>query len=282
MAKKNDKEMIVDISDEQIHWDQDTSYGQYLQLDKILDAQTSLTGEHDEAMFVIIHQTTELWLKLCLHELEAAIEKIHDDDLGPSFKMLARVSRIQTQLIQAWEVLATLTPTEYLRFRDSLGKSSGFQSWQYRLVEYAIGNRNAALIKVHEAHPDIYRQLEEALARPSLYDEALILLSHRGFDIPANYVERDWSQPYVPSTAVEDVWLQIYRESDYHWDLYELAEKLVDLEHHFQQWRFAHLKTVERIIGGKRGTGGSSGLAYLSKALDLRFFPELWTVRTRL
>lgn len=282
MTDKSDKKLVVDISDERIHWDQDTSYGQYLQLDKILDAQTSLTGEHDEAMFVIIHQTTELWLKLCLHELDAAMDKIRADELGPSFKMLARVSRIQKQLIQAWDVLSTLTPTEYLRFRDSLGKSSGFQSWQYRLVEYAIGNRNKALIKVHEAHPEIYAQLEAALARPSLYDEALILLSHRGFNIPADYVERDWSQPYVPSVEIEDAWLQIYRKPDYYWELYELAEKLVDLEHHFQQWRFAHLKTVERIIGSKRGTGGSSGLPYLSKALDLRFFPELWTVRTRL
>lgn len=273
---------VVDISDEEIHWDQDMSYGQYLKLDTLLSAQVPQSDQHDETLFIIIHQTTELWLKLCVHELSAAMDCIRRDELSPAFKMLSRISRIQAQLLQAWDVLSTMTPSDYLKFRDQLGKSSGFQSYLYRLMEYSIGNKNAALIEVHTAHPEIYAKLEGALNSPSLYDEVLILLSKRGFDVPKSHVERDWSQPYAPSEGVEDAWLQVYREPDLHWELYELAEKLVDLEHHFQQWRFGHLKTVERIIGGKRGTGGSSGVAYLARALDISFFPELWSVRTRL
>jgi tryptophan 2,3-dioxygenase len=194
--------------------------------------------------------------------------------------MLARVSRVQQQLAQSWDVLSTMTPADYSAFRDSLGKSSGFQSFQYRTLEYLIGNKNAAMIEVHRRTPTIYAQLHEALHSPSLYDEALRLLGRRGFPIPAQLLERDWSVPYAEHPEVTAAWLIVYRNTEEHWDLFELAEKLVDLDQRFQLWRFAHLKTVERIIGYKRGTGGTSGVAYLAKALELRFFPELWSVRT--
>lgn len=267
---------------DQIHWDQDLSYGQYLGLEALLSAQNPLTEEHDEMLFIIIHQATELWLKLCLHELAAAIRQIQKNDLGPAFKMLARVARIQAQLLQSWEVLSTLTPTDYLKFRDRLGQSSGFQSLQYRLLEYTLGNRNAKLAEVHRGRPGAYDALQKALGVPSLYDECLRLLDRRGFPVPPDRLKRDWSEPYQASAKVEKAWREIYANPKQHWDLYELAEKLVDLEQHFQEWRFVHLKTVERIIGHKRGTGGSSGVDYLAKALGHYFFPELWSVRTHL
>lgn len=272
----------VDLSDEQVHWDlgESQSYGQYLALDQILSAQRPVSYEHDEMLFIIIHQTSELWMKLCLHELTAAREHIRRDDLGPSFKMLARVSRIQAQLVQSWDVLATMTPAEYSMFRNQLGRASGFQSVQYRMLEFIIGNRNAELIEVHRREPGAHEALQRALATPSIYDESLRLLSRRGFEIPQEYVDRDWSQPYQPSKQVAAAWLAVYHSVEAHWDLYELAEKLVDLDHKFQLWRFSHMKTVERIIGYKRGTGGTSGVSYLAKALELRFFPELWTIRT--
>lgn len=272
----------VDLSGEDIHWDTDLSYGQYLQLDRILSSQHPLSSEHDEILFIVIHQATELWMKVCLHEVRGAINAIQRDRLRPAFKMLSRLARIQDQLKHSWDVLSTMTPFDYLKFRDKLGRSSGFQSYQYRIMEFAIGNKNPAFLKVHESEPDVHKNLQAALDAPSLYDETLKLLARRGFSLPDTVLERDWSEPYQPSKAVEDVWLEIYREAEANWDLYELAEKLVDLEHQFQTWRFAHLKTVERIIGHKRGTGGSSGVPYLTKALDLRFFPELWSVRTRL
>lgn len=272
----------ISIEDEEIHWDTDLDYGTYLQLDRILSSQLPLTDEHDEMLFIVIHQATELWLKVCLHELRGAISSLQRDRLRPAFKMLARIARIQDQLKQSWDVLSTLTPFDYLKFRDHLGRASGFQSHQYRMLEFTIGNKNADLIRVHERRPEAHKSLVAALERPSLYDEALMLLSRRGFDLPKEVVERDWAQPYEPNELVEAAWLKIYRDVDSHWDLYELAEKLVDLEAQFQAWRFAHLKTVERIIGQKRGTGGSSGVGYLAKALDLRFFPELWSVRTAL
>jgi tryptophan 2,3-dioxygenase len=202
------------------------------------------------------------------------------DVLGPAFKMLARVARVQAQLAQSWDVLATMTPYDYSAFRETLGRSSGFQSYQYRSLEYLIGNRNPAMIEVHRHTPELYAQLKATLASPSLYDESLRLLARRGFVIPPDRRERDWSQPYAEHPVVTAAWLEVYRNVDQHWDLYELAEKLVDLDQRFQLWRFAHLKTVERIIGYKRGTGGTSGVAYLAKALDLRFFPELWNLRT--
>jgi tryptophan 2,3-dioxygenase len=272
----------VDFSDEQVHWDlgESRSYGQYLALDEILAAQRPVSPEHDEMLFIIIHQASELWMKLCLHELTAALDHIRRDDLGPSFKMLARVSRIQAQLVQSWDVLATMTPAEYSMFRNQLGRASGFQSYQYRMLEFIIGNKNAEAIAVHKREADKYDALTRVLNSPSIYDESLRLLSRRGFEIPEEYLDRDWSQPYQPSKHVAAAWLAVYHSVDDNWDLYDLAEKLVDLDHKFQLWRFSHMKTVERIIGYKRGTGGTGGVSYLNKALELRFFPELWTIRT--
>ena len=221
-------------------------------------------------------------MKLCIHELRAAMRSVENDNLGAAFKMLSRLSRIQGQLRQSWSVLATMTPADYLSFRDSLGQSSGFQSFQYREIEYALGNKNAALLEVHRKKPERYKRLEIVLNSPSFYDLCLQLLARRGFDLPAEVLDRDWSQPYVASEAVESVWAEIYSATEKHWDLYELAEKLVDLEYEFQMWRSSHMKTVQRIIGFSRGTGGTSGVAFLKKALDLQFFPELWSVRTRL
>ncbi|MBX3704320.1 MAG: tryptophan 2,3-dioxygenase [Steroidobacteraceae bacterium] len=265
-----------------IHWDLERgmSYSQYLQLDKVLSAQKPLSGQHDEMLFIVIHQASELWMKLCLHELAATRAQIKGDDLEPAFKMLSRVARIQAQLIQSWDVLGTMTPADYSRFRDSLGQSSGFQSWQYRLLEFMLGNKDARMIEVHANDKPTHALLRQELASPSLYDESLRLLARRGFDIPRERTERDWTQPYEAHPAVEAAWLAIYHDSGKHWDLYELAEKLVDLEVRLQQWRYAHMKTVERIIGFKRGTGGSSGVGYLEHVLKRGFFPELISLRT--
>ncbi|WP_203292304.1 tryptophan 2,3-dioxygenase [Maricaulis parjimensis] len=274
----------VDVSGEDIHWDfkDAMSYGGYLGLDRLLSAQKCLTEEHDEMLFIIIHQVGELWMKLLIHEVEGGIAHLQDDEIGPALKMFARVSRTQEQLIQAWDVLATMTPADYLAFRDALGQSSGFQSFQYRTLEYRLGNKNAALSRVHADNPPAHKMVTRALELPSLWDETLRLLARKGYPIPDEAVERDWTQPYKPSQAIEDIWRDIYHDSETHWEAYELGEKLVDLEHKFQQWRFNHMKTVERIIGFRRGTGGTSGVSYLVKALDLRFFPEIWTVRTTL
>ncbi|HEX5378486.1 MAG TPA: tryptophan 2,3-dioxygenase [Phenylobacterium sp.] len=266
---------------EQIHERPDISYGDYLALDELLGAQRPRSPEHDELLFIVIHQASELWLKLSIHELSAARRQIAEDDLGPAFKMIARVSRIQTQLIQSWDVLATLTPSEYNNIRPHLGQSSGFQSHQYRTLEFLMGAKDAAMLKVHE-ETSHHAALEESLASPSLYDECIRLLARRGFAIPPELVERDWRRPHQADAAVEAAWLEVYRDPERYWDLYELAEKLVDLEFRFQQWRFAHLKTVERIIGFKGGTGGSSGATYLARALSGSFFPELFMVRTNL
>ena len=219
-------------------------------------------------------------MKLCLHELNTVVDCVRRDDLGPTFKRLARVSTIQQQLLQAWDVLATITPYDYSAFRNTLGRSSGFQSVQYRLLEFLIGNKNAELIEVFRADPPAYEMLERALRAPSLYDEVLGLLSRRGLDVPPQAIDRDFSLPYQASKQVAAAWLSVYHNSVKDWDLYELAERLVDLDYKFQLWRFTHVKTVERIIGYKRGSGGTSGVAYLTKALDLKFFPELWTIRT--
>ncbi len=267
---------------EGVTWDlsKSLSYGQYLQLDKVLSAQGPRSGEHDELLFIIIHQSSELWMKLCLHELRGAVAHIREGDLKPAFKMLSRVGRIQTQMIQAWEILATMTPADYSRFRDALGTSSGFQSHQYRQIEFLLGAKNARTLEVFESDPPVHAELMAALAAPSLYDEALALLARRGFAIPEAYLNRDWTQPYEASPEVEAAWTAVYRDVDTWWDLYELGEKLVDIEYRLQQWRFAHMKTVERIIGFKRGTGGSAGVAYLVKALERPFFPELLSLRT--
>jgi len=271
-----------DVSEEDIHWDQDISYGGYLSLDKLLDSQVVRTDSHDEMMFMIIHQASELWMKLCIHEIGAAMHEVKNDNLGAAFKMLSRVSRIQGQLRQSWAVLSTMTPSDYLSFRDDLGQSSGFQSFQYREIEYALGNKNAALVEVHRGNPERYEHLKAVLNAPSFYDLCLQHLARQGFDIPDTVLQRDWSLAYVPSAEVEAAWAQIYGATQEHWQQYELAEKLVDLEHEFQMWRFSHMKTVERIIGYRKGTGGTSGVAFLEKALSLRFFPELWTVRSEI
>ncbi|MFT7177904.1 MAG: tryptophan 2,3-dioxygenase [Oceanospirillaceae bacterium] len=272
----------VDISDENIHWQQDISYGEYLGLESLLEQQNPRSEAHDEMLFIVIHQASELWMKLCLHEAHGAARLIANDELRPAFKMLTRVARIQQQMVNAWEVLVTMTPADYASFRDSLGQSSGFQSFQYRELEYLLGNKNAAFIEAHKNHPANYQHLSTVLNAPSLYDVCLQLLQKRGFDIPETHTHRDWQQPYEPSKQVEAAWQKVYQDTDTYWDLYELAEKLVDLEYHFQQWRFNHMKTVERIIGHKHGTGGTSGVDYLQKALNLQFFPELWSVRTTL
>ena len=273
---------LVDLSDEDVHWDltESLSYSQYLNLDKLLAAQHPLSYQHDEMLFIVIHQVSELWMKLCLHELNATIDCVRRDDLGPTFKMLARVSTIQQQLLQSWDVLATITPSDYSAFRNTLGRSSGFQSPQYRMLEFLIGNKHADTINVFRGDPATFEMLQRALRSPSLYDEVLRLLSRRGLDVPAEAIDRDFTQPYQASKQVAAAWLSVYHNSVKDWDLYELAERLVDLDYKFQLWRFAHVKTVERIIGYKRGTGGTGGVSYLTKALELKFFPELWTIRT--
>jgi tryptophan 2,3-dioxygenase len=273
---------FVDLSDEAVHWDMSEamSYSQYLQLDKLLGAQRPLSYQHDEMLFIMIHQVSELWMKLCLHELSTVVDCIRRDDLGPTFKMLARVSTIQQQLLQSWEVLATITPYDYSAFRNTLGQSSGFQSPQYRQLEFLIGNKNADTIKVFRGDLPAYELLERALRAPSLYDEVLRLLSRRGLAVPPEAIDRDFTLPYQASKQVAAAWLSVYHNSEKEYDLYELAERLVDLDYKFQLWRFTHVKTVERIIGNKRGTGGTGGVSYLTKALELKFFPELWTIRT--
>ncbi|WP_095012150.1 tryptophan 2,3-dioxygenase [Tsuneonella mangrovi] len=258
----------------------DVTYTSYLDLDRILSAQHPASGAHDEMLFIIVHQASELWLKLCLHELFAARDLIVADDLRPAFKMLARVARAQSQLIDSWDVLSTMTPHDYSQVRPHLGHSSGFQSAQYRLMEFLLGGRNAKMVKLHEATPEVAKALREELERPSLYEESVRLLAKRGFAIPEAVLVRDHTTLWEPSGDVEAAWAEIYRHPNKYWDLYELAEKLVDLEYHFQRWRFGHLKTVERIIGFKRGTGGTEGAPYLEGVLKQAFFPELLSVRT--
>ena len=258
------------------------SYGDYLALDQLLAAQRPRSGQHDEMLFIIQHQTTELWLKLIRHELGAARDRIRADDLQPAFKMLARVGRIMTQLIQAWDVLATLTPSDYTAFRGALGRASGFQSYQFRLIEFMLGNKQRAMIDPHRHRADLAAVLEAELVAPSIYDEAIRLLARRGVAMTPTALDRDFGLPYVADPSVEAAWTTVYRDPERHWDLYELAEELVDLEDFFRQWRFRHVTTVERIIGFKPGTGGTAGVAYLRKLLDVRLFPELWDLRTQL
>jgi tryptophan 2,3-dioxygenase len=281
-TRQYDKSERVELADEAVHWDlgASLSYGEYLHLDQLLAAQKPLSTEHNEMLFIIVHQVSELWMRLMLHELTAAIECVRRDDLGPALKMLARISRTQNQLISVWDVLSTLTPFEYTAFRNTLGRSSGFQSLQYRLLEFLFGNKHADMVKVHQRDSRAHETLMRALAAPSLYDEVLRLLSRRGYGIPEAYLSREFSEPYQASKQVAGVWLGVYHNADKEWDLYELAEKLVDVDSNFQLWRCHHLKTVERIIGYKAGTGGTSGVAYLTKALELKFFPELWQIRT--
>ncbi|KSV61219.1 tryptophan 2,3-dioxygenase [Sinorhizobium sp. Sb3] len=258
------------------------SYSDYLMLEKVLDAQEPLSKAHDEMLFIIQHQTSELWMKLALHEINAAVRSIRDDRLEPAFKMLTRVARIFEQLNSAWDVLRTMTPSEYTTFRESLGQSSGFQSWQYRAIEFLAGNRNASMLGPHAHRPDIMEKLEAILAAPSLYDEAIRLLSRNGFDVGEEAQRSDWRETRTESDKVFAAWQTVYRDPERYWMLYELAEKLVDFEDYFRRWRFNHVTTVERIIGMKRGTGGTSGASYLKKMLEVELFPELWHVRTGL
>ncbi len=261
---------------------QSMSYGDYLHLDALLGAQHPKSPDHNEMLFIVQHQTSELWMKLMLHELQAAMQAVAADDLGSAFKMLARVSRIMEQLVHAWDVLATMTPSEYSAFRPYLEQSSGFQSWQYRSIEFLLGNKDAHMLQPHAHQAERFATVQAALLAPSLYDEALRLLARRGLTVPATHTERDWTQPYTASEAVKQAWLVVYRDPKAHWDLYQLGEELTDLEDAFRLWRFRHVTTVERIIGVKRGTGGTSGVSYLRKMLDVVLFPEIWTLRTDL
>ena len=262
------------------------TYAGYLRLDQLLNAQEPLSGRdggparHDEMLFIIQHQTSELWMKLMIHELKAAIALVREDRLEPCFKILARVKLIQKQLFEQWGVLETLTPSEYEQFRPSLGTSSGFQSWQYRALEFLLGNKHAQLVDVFHYDAAIHAELTQLLHAPSLYDEFLRHLARIGLPVPAECITRDWSQPYAKHDALVPVFKTIYDDPEHWWEAYEMAEKLVDVEEWFQLWRFRHMKTVERIIGYKTGTGGSSGVGFLRKALEHRFFPELIDVRT--
>ncbi len=275
-------EKIVHEERAQLDFSRDMSYGDYLQLDAILTAQKPLSPAHDEMLFIVQHQTSELWMKLMLHELHAAMSHIARDELQTAFKMLARVSRIMEQLVHAWDVLATMTPPEYSALRPYLARSSGFQSHQYRCIEFAMGNKNAAMLQPHAHHADRMAAVRAAHEAPSLYDECLRLLARRGLPVPASHTERDWTQPYEASDAVEQAWLVVYRDPKAHWDLYQLGEELTDLEDAFRLWRFRHVTTVERVIGFKRGTGGTGGVSYLRKMLDVVLFPEIWRLRTAL
>ena len=273
---------IVRNEKAKLDFSQSMSYGDYLQLDAILSAQKPLSPAHDEMLFIVQHQTSELWMKLMLHELRAAIAHVAKDELGTAFKMLARVSKIMEQLVHAWDVLATMTPPEYSAIRPYLANSSGFQSAQYRCIEFALGNKNAAMLKPHAHRPDLLAQVQAAYEAPSLYDEALRLLARRGLPVPSSHTQRDWTQGYVESDAVEQAWLVVYRDPKKYWDLYQLGEELTDLEDAFRLWRFRHVTTVERVIGFKRGTGGTGGVSYLRKMLDVVLFPEIWKLRTDL
>jgi tryptophan 2,3-dioxygenase len=275
MADKD--EVVTDFTDRM-------TYTGYLQLNLLLSAQSPLSKppHHDELLFIIQHQTSELWMKLALHELDAALEYVKRDQLEPSFKIFSRIAHIQRMLFEQWSVLETMTPTEYLEFRGALGKASGFQSAQYRALEFMLGNKDDKALLPHHKDVALHAWLQKRLEAPSLYDEFLRYLSRQGFKIPPDKLDRDFRQPYEKSDAVQEVFRGIYEKPDSHWDAYEMCEKLVDVEERFQLWRFRHMKTVHRIIGFKRGTGGSSGVGFLRAALDVTFFPELWDVRTDL
>jgi len=283
---KTDSDMNTNNRDveKNIHTDfkDEMSYGDYLKLDRLLSAQQPLSGQHDEMLFIIIHQSSELWLKLASHEINRALECIREDNFGPAFKVISRVKQIFIQLTQSWNILSTLTPSDYLKFRDDLGHSSGYQSAEYRKLEFLLGNKNRDMLKVHASNPDVYQALDQLLKQPSLYDEVIRALVRAGFNIDDSQLDRDFTRPYLTNASVLAAWLTVYRQPEEYFDLYELAEKLVDIEDAFQQWRFKHMYTVQRIIGQKQGTGGSSGVAFLKRALDVSFFPELFEVRTHL
>lgn len=265
----------------QMSFDGRMSYGDYLHLSALLTAQHPQSDAHDEMLFIIQHQTSELWMRLAIHELTAARETLQSPTRRPAFKMLTRVSRIFEQLNSAWDVLRTMTPSDYTTFRESLGQSSGFQSHQYRQIEYLLGNRNRAMLRPHAHRPGVAALLTAELDRPSLYDVALQALNE-AVPLPDAVLNRDVRQPYTAQESVAEAWTQVYRAPQSHWELYELAEKLIDLEDYFRRWRFNHVTTVERVIGFKRGTGGTGGVSYLKRMLDVELFPELWHLRTEL
>ena len=271
----DDPGIITDLASE-------TSYSGYLCLDQLLAAQKPRSSHHDEMLFIIQHQTSELWMKLLVHELAAAIVHVRADSLSPCFKILARAKQVQRQLFEQWAVLETLTPTEYVQFRDLLGPASGLQSHQFRAIEFMLGNKNAARMELYRHDPKIESFLKNLLESPSLYDEFLRYLLRRGMAIPSDRAERDWTRPYARHPSVVQVFKIIYENPDSHWAEYDMCEKLVDLEENFQLWRFRHVKTVERVIGFKRGTGGTAGVAFLRKTLDFQLFPELLDVRTEI
>jgi tryptophan 2,3-dioxygenase len=259
-----------------------STYGDYLHLDELLAAQRPVTDVHDEMLFIIQHHTSELWIKLLLHELDLAVKLVRDDRLVETFKIFARVGHIQRMLYEQWAVLETMTPSEYLQFRDALGKASGFQSYQYRALEFVLGNKDVNTLKPHQHDPRVHAELAARLATPSLYDEFLRWLARQGYAVPQDRLERDFTQPYTKSAAVTEVFRIVYAEPERHYAAYDMCEKLVDVEERFQLWRFRHMTTVKRIIGFAQGTGGSSGVGFLKKALELTFFPELWDVRTQI
>ncbi len=258
------------------------NYGSYLHLDQLLSAQVPVSDHHDEMLFIIQHHTTELWIKLVIHELRSAMKLMAADELPQALKRLARIKHIQKQMTDQWTVLATLTPTEYAQFRGQLGHASGFQSLQYRTLEFLLGNKNSGMLAVFAHDPAGQAQLSADLHAPSLYDEFLMFLARRGYPVPAEQLDRDWAVPHTLNQDLVQTFAGIYTDPDRQWDVYETCEELVDIEDTFQTWRFRHMKTVERIIGFKRGTGGSSGVSFLERALSLTFFPELWTVRTEI
>lgn len=272
----------TEIDGETIQWDNGLTYARHLQTQQLLSAQVPVSDKPDELLFIIMHQTMELWIKLVLHEAKLVVEAIRTDRLELAGKGLDRIATIQRHMINSWEVLATLTPYDFLTFRGFLRRASGFQSQQYRELEYLLGNKREDMMIVHKDDAAAMARLRAAFEAPSLYDELLQLLSRRGFNIPAGHLERDWTRPYEPSDVVEKAWLAIYTQPQQYWDLYTLAEKITALEYYFQEWRFKHMKTVARVIGHKPGTGGSSGVNYLVKALSLSFFPELWSMRTEM
>jgi tryptophan 2,3-dioxygenase len=258
------------------------TYGQYLALDPLLSAQHPISSHHDEMLFIVIHQTKELWLKQIIHELLLALELVRADKVIEVHKNLSRVSRIQSIMTQSWDILSTLTPTDYLTFRGVLGTSSGFQSAQFRTVEFLLGLKEPGHLKHHQEGSPAYRMLADAAARPSLWDEANAAMGRAGFAVPADLTGRDWSRPYEPSEAVEAAWTEVYRDVERHWPFYQLAEKLMDVDDALATWRHKHVVTVERVIGFKRGTGGTPGVPYLQSTLAKRAFPELWSLRTKL
>ncbi|MNQ88346.1 Tryptophan 2,3-dioxygenase [compost metagenome] len=272
----------ADWHNAELNFSDSMSYGDYLDLGRILSAQHPLSPDHNELLFIIQHQTSELWMKLMTHELKAAREHVRIGELQPAFKMLARVSRIFDQLVHAWTVLATMTPTEYQLIRPFLGQSSGFQSFQYREIEFILGNKSKILLRPHAHRPELLQALEKAIATPSLYDETVSLMARSGLAINPQRLECDTTSPTAYDASVEAAWAEIYTNPARYWDLYQLGEKLIDLEDSFRQWRFRHVTTVERIIGFREGTGGTEGVGYLRKMLDIVLFPELWRVRSTL